>query len=62
MHLPVVPADRLAHDRPGHTLMLAWNFAEEIVTEQAQYLREGGRFVVPIPEPAVLENGPRAPV
>jgi hypothetical protein len=62
MHLPVVPADRLVHDRPGHTLLLAWNFAEEIVTEQAQYLREGGRFIVPIPEPAVLENGLRAPV
>jgi len=54
MHLPVVPAARLAEDRPDYTLILAWNMADEIVSEQSGYREGGGRFLVPIPEPAVV--------
>jgi hypothetical protein len=54
MHLPVVPAARLVEDGPDYTLILAWNMADEIVGEQAAYREAGGRFIVPIPEPAVL--------
>jgi hypothetical protein len=54
MHLPVVPADRLGEDRPEYTLILAWNMADEIVSEQAGYRERGGRFLVPIPVPAVV--------
>jgi hypothetical protein len=32
-------------------LVLAWNFLPEIVRQQAEYLRGGGRFLVPIPVP-----------
>jgi hypothetical protein len=55
MHLPVVPAARLLEDRPDYTLILAWNIADEIVAEQQAYRQGGGRFVVPIPEPAVVD-------
>jgi C-methyltransferase-like protein/putative zinc binding protein/methyltransferase family protein len=54
MHLPVVPAERLVEDRPDYTLILAWNMADEIVAEQNEYRRCGGRFLVPIPEPSVV--------
>jgi hypothetical protein len=54
MHLPVVPAARLAEDRPDYTLILAWNMADEIVGQQTAYREAGGRFIVPIPEPALL--------
>jgi hypothetical protein len=54
MHLPVVPAARLVEDRPDYTLILAWNMADEIVAEQGDYRRTGGRFLVPIPEPSVV--------
>ncbi len=30
--------------------MLAWNFVEEIVSQQAAYLDCGGTFIVPVPE------------
>ncbi len=55
MHLPVVEASRLAEDRPDYTLILAWNMADEIVAEQAEYRARGGRFIRPIPEPAEVE-------
>jgi C-methyltransferase C-terminal domain/Putative zinc binding domain/Methyltransferase domain len=56
MHLPVVPATRLGEERPDYTLILAWNMADEIAAEQDAYRRAGGHFIVPIPEPAVIDG------
>jgi hypothetical protein len=54
MHLPVVEAARLAADQPDYTLILAWNMADEIAAEQQAYRDAGGRFIVPIPDPALI--------
>jgi hypothetical protein len=36
-------------------LLLAWNFTDEIIEQQAEYRRRGGRFMVPVPEVRVLD-------
>jgi novobiocin biosynthesis protein NovU/D-mycarose 3-C-methyltransferase len=50
-HIPVCGPERLRRDRPDVVLLLAWNFADEVVRQQADYLRGGGRFLLPLPEP-----------
>jgi hypothetical protein len=54
MHLPVRPVATLLEERPDHVLILAWNFADEIMEQQAEWAATGGRFIVPIPEPRIV--------
>jgi hypothetical protein len=53
-HIPVLPVETLEERQPDYCLILAWNFAEEISRQQAEYKKRGGRFIVPIPTPKVV--------
>lgn len=53
-HIPVVSPERLLRDQPDYTLLLAWNFVDEILEQQAEYRRRGGRFIVPVPQVRVI--------
>lgn len=53
-HIPIVDPRRILEDRPDYLLLLAWNFADEIMGQQAEFRRRGGRFIVPLPEVHVV--------
>ena len=54
MHIPVLPVSTLIERQPDYVLILAWNFAEEIMKQQREYHNRGGRFIIPIPKPKVI--------
>jgi hypothetical protein len=53
MHIPVRPVSVLQEEQPDNVLILAWNFAGEIMRQQQVYRAANGRFITPVPEPVV---------
>ncbi len=54
VHVPIVSADKLAERAPEVTLLLAWNFMDEILGQQIAYRNAGGQFLIPIPKVELL--------
>jgi SAM-dependent methyltransferase len=55
MHVPIHPVDAIDAYRPDYVLILPWNLRDEIVQQMRHVADWGGRFVVPIPEVAVID-------
>lgn len=50
LHLPVVSSSVLCERNPDYVIILAWRFAETIISKNKCYLEGGGQFVIPVPE------------
>ncbi len=53
-YLKINPVDHLIKEKIDYTLLLTWNFSEEILKQQEEYRAGGGKFIIPIPEVMVV--------
>ena len=50
LHIPVLPGQALYDKKPDYVVLLAWNFAPQIMSNHTKYLESGGHFILPLPE------------
>lgn len=55
-HIPVYAPEALLEEQPDVCLILAWNFADEILQQQSAYRERGGNFALPLPRPVLLDE------
>jgi hypothetical protein len=53
-HLPIYEDDAVVSENADYALILAWNFAEEIMKNMVDFKSKGGKFIIPIPYPKVI--------
>lgn len=52
--IPIKPDEVLLKEAPDYALLLAWNFAKEIMANNAAFAEQGGKFIIPIPELKII--------
>jgi hypothetical protein len=52
--IPIVPPSLLCERMPDVTVLLAWNLRDEVLAQESEYRRRGGRFFIPLPEPEIV--------
>jgi len=55
VHIPVLNDDALISNKVDYALLLAWNFSEEIMNNLKNFKESGGKFIIPIPNPKILD-------
>lgn len=56
LHIPIVGSEQLDSNKPDYLLILAWNFADSIMHCHANFLKQGGRFIIPLPYLRVVNS------
>lgn len=52
--IPVLAPAAIDERRPDYVLLLVWNLRDEVLAQQQEYRRRGGKFIIPIPELEVV--------
>jgi len=54
MHIPIFPEEKFHREPPNYVLLLAWNYADEILQKEQKYRQKGVKFILPLPVPKIL--------
>lgn len=55
-HLLIKPSSVLkTKNRPDYILLFAWSFFDEVIKKNAEYLKKGGKFIIPLPKVKIIK-------
>jgi hypothetical protein len=54
-NLQVLSDLKIVRFKPNYALLLAWNFSKEIIKNNIDFLKNGGKFIIPIPKIKIID-------
>src|SRR3989344_212636 len=48
--IPIISEEQARRENPDYFLILPWHFLKEFIQRERDYLRAGGKFIVPLPD------------
>lgn len=48
--IPIVPESEIFDKQPDYVILFAWNWKDECMKKHAEYLKRGGKFIIPVPD------------
>jgi SAM-dependent methyltransferase len=55
-NIPIISEDEARKNKPDYFLVLPWHFIEEFVQREKKFLREGGKFISPLPKFKIISE------
>jgi SAM-dependent methyltransferase len=55
-NIPIFDDNKMLTEKPDYAIILAWNFAKEIINNNKLYLKNGGKFIIPIPRVKIIKK------
>lgn len=61
MHIPILSVEAIDAAKPDYIVITPWNLKHEIIAQMSHVSSWGGKFIVPIPEPTIVDPKEFAP-
>jgi hypothetical protein len=55
-NIPIYSESEMREANPDYLLILPWHFIDEFIERESEFLKNGGKFIVPCPEFKIIEN------
>lgn len=55
-NIPIYDDIKILREKPDYAIILAWNFAKEIISNNKLFLKSGGKFIIPIPNVKIIKK------
>ena len=49
-NIPIISEEQARREKPDYFLVLPWHFLKEFQQRELEYLKSGGRFIIPLPQ------------
>jgi len=55
-NIPIISEERARLEKPDYFLILPWYFIDEFISRENEFLKGGGKFIVPLPVLKIIQN------
>ena len=55
-NIPIISEEQARAEKPDYFLILPWHFLKEFKEREAEYLKGGGKFIIPLPKFEIIDK------